>query len=194
MIAEDPQAVDFPNRQPYEGIVMKRDDPEGLDRVRIQIPGQWEPYGPWVLPVGGRRNGGSQRGTFGVPPQGALVLVFFVNGAIESPRYFGGHHGTGEIPSEHAITDDPTRGSEDNTVHATSRQIIELDERLATHGIRIKDRVTGQLVDVDIDTATMQVGISTTLGVNIQSAGSVRITGTTVLINGRPVLPNGPPI
>ena len=194
----DPQVVDFPNRQPYEGFVARRDDPKNLGRVRVEIPGHWEPYGPWCKVFGARYGGGridsngerGPAGWTGVPPEGAAVLVFFVNGNAENPRVIAGHLGEDEFPAEHEITSDG-----DNKVYQDERILVEVDSRESTYGIRIKDVDTeGDILDVDLDMATGQVGLQTIFSILVKAGASLRLEAPMVTINERVVLTKGPPI
>ena len=181
--------VEFPYGQPYEGIVVKRDDPLGIGRVRVQIPGEVEPESGWVLPVGAWFGGADKRGAIAPPPMGALVLVFFVGGDPENPRYLAGSWGEGEAPTGHEVTADG-----DAKIIQGERVRVELDDRGPTAGLRVTDRATGAGVVLEVDLVTRQVLISGVLGVSLSSAGAVRIDGATVTINGRPVAASGQPI
>lgn len=86
----------------YRGVVEDRDDPLRLGRVRVRIWGvhteeqegdinkaPWEEL-QWAQPVGPNFEGSiSGSGAFCVPLQGAHVFVFFENGNLMQPRYFG---------------------------------------------------------------------------------------------------------
>lgn len=187
----DPAATDFPNRQPYEGTVVRRDDPRNLGQVRVQVDGVWEPYGPWCLPVGGRWGGAPGLGVGVAPPLGAEGLVFFPGGNAENPRFLCGHHAEGEIPEGTVQT-----ANGDNKVWQDERVRVEVDARPGTVGLRVKDRLGGGImVDVELDMASGQVGATGLLGVLIKGA-NVRIGDGTglVFVNGRPVIPGSDPI
>ena len=198
----DPQTIDWPNRAPYEGIVVKRDDPLGLHRVKIRIDPTWLPHGPWVLPWKEGFNGASKLGSFVSPPLGAAVSVMFLNGAAENPRYIVGHHGVGEIP----LVDDNEPQSEtnpplaeltpdgDNKVWQDERIRIEVDARPDTYAIRITDLSTGKANVVDIDLHSGQLGIDAPLGILLKSTGHIRIDALQLTLQGRPVLNTGDPI
>jgi hypothetical protein len=198
----DPQAIDWPNRAPYEGLVVKRDDPQGLHRVKILIEPTWVPHGKWVLPLKGGFNGGPKKGSFVSPPLGAPVSVVFLNGAAENPRYIVGHHGIGEIP----LVDDTQPQSEDNPplaeltpdgdnkVWQDERIRIEVDARPDTYAIRISDLQNNTTNVVDIDLHSGQLGINAPLGILLKSTGHIRIDATLLTLQGRPVLNTEDPI
>jgi hypothetical protein len=179
----------FPYRQPYEGRVVAVEDPEQLHRVRIELPGVWEPHGPWCFPVGGPSAGGLNVGWAGPPPIGADVLIFFVNCNPENPRYLPGHHGVGEFPPVAKV-----QANGANRVYADEQCVIEIDSRPGTRGVRISDRATATSARLELDTETKQVSLEASLGVLIKATGAVRIEGGTVTLNGRPVIKNGQPI
>lgn len=86
----------------YRGVVEDRDDPLRLGRVRVRIWGvhteeqagdinkaPWEEL-QWAHPIGPNFEGSiSGQGAFCVPLQGAHVMIFFENGNMMQPRYFG---------------------------------------------------------------------------------------------------------
>lgn len=181
--------VEFPFAQPYEGVITKRDDPLGIGRVRVRIPGEVEPESGWLLPFGSWFGGSSGKGAIAAPPMGASVLVWFVGCDPENGRYAPSGWGEGEAPEGYKVTDDG-----DLKVLAGERVRVELDDRGPTAGVRVVDKATGADVVLELDLATRQVAIRATLGVVVQSAGAVRIDGATVTINGRPVAASGQPI
>lgn len=189
----DPQATDFPNRPPYEGEVVARDDPKGLHRVKVKIPGPWEVSSPWVLPLGVGYNGAPQKGRFESPPLGATVAIFFINGNKENPRYLAGHHGVDEVPLDDSgdpLADVTTDG--DNKVFQDERIRVEVDARAGTYGIRIADLQNNTLGFVDLDLYSGQLGVSTPLGILLKTDGHLRVEAGLVTVNGRPVLKGGP--
>ena len=46
-----PYDFPFPGPWPYEGTILRRDDPEGLGRVIAEIPGEIDET-DWLFPVG----------------------------------------------------------------------------------------------------------------------------------------------
>lgn len=86
----------------YRGVVEDRNDPLRLGRVRIRIMGvhteeqagdlnkvPWQEL-CWAHPINGLFGGSmSDIGAWTVPLQGSHVMVFFENGNMMQPRYFG---------------------------------------------------------------------------------------------------------
>jgi hypothetical protein len=183
------QDVNFPFDQPYEGFVAERNDPKNMGRVRVRLPGAWDPYGPWC-PVIGARYGGSSKGWSGIPPEGALVLVFFVSNSISKPRVLGGSFGAGELPDGTVYTNDG-----DAKVFEDERIRVLVDSRPATTALRVTDLATGgTALDVDLDIASGQVGISTTLGILLKTTGAFRVDAGSIQLGDRLVLKRGKPL
>jgi len=169
----------------YVGHVTHRDDPEGLGRVRVCIPGLVEPNGPWAWPLGTVGGGSKDRGFFAVPEVGAEVAVFFNQGDLGEPYYLCTHWGKpggeSEVPEE-AQKDPP-----DNRVFATETFRIELDETAQERKLKITNRKTGDylLFDAEDNTVTLQG----TTAITIKAVGAVSIEAAQVTIAGRPVRP-----
>ena len=79
----------------YEGTVVDNADPLKCGRVRVQIPGLIEPASAWAEPVG-KAGGSKARGELAVPEVGATVVVQFLMGDPDRPKYQPGHWGRGE--------------------------------------------------------------------------------------------------
>ena len=66
----------------YIGEVVDREDPEGIGRVRVRIPGLVEPASNWAFPLGTVGGGSDRRGFYSVPEKGAEVGVLFTTGVL----------------------------------------------------------------------------------------------------------------
>lgn len=187
----DPQKSTFPDKQPYEGTVVARDDPKNLHRVKVQIPGPWEVSSPWISPSGAGYGGAALKGNFESPPLGAIVQVVFIAGNRENPRYITGDHPEGGIPLDDngqplaQLTNDG-----DNKVFQDERVRIERDARVGTYGFRVTD-IQNNLLVLDLDLYGGQVGIETPLGILLKTKGAFRVEAGTLTLNGRPVLKKG---
>jgi len=178
----------------YLGEVVDRDDPEGLGRVRVRIPGLVEPASAWAFPLGTVGGGSDRRGFFAVPEKGAEVGVLFRQGDVDHPHYLCGHwgkpDGAPEVPA-------PVRGlskSEAPQVRAleTARFLLVFDDRQGKEALVIRDKVSGD--QVELDGAGMGITIQATSALLLRADGLVSIEGALVQINGRVVLSAGPPI
>lgn len=189
MIGEDPSQPDPAFNGLHIGVVMHRDDPLGLGRIRVRIPGLVEPYSAWARPLvpGG---GSTDQGTYFVPEVGAEVGVLFHLGDPDHPYYLGGDWGqpggVSQVPVP-AIDLGP-----DVRVIATKTWRIVLDDRAGSESLRLEDKVG--LCWVEIDGVTRRVQVHGAASLVLDAIGSVDIRGLAVTINGRPVLPGGGPI
>ncbi len=83
----------------YRGLVRDVDDPEGMGRLRAQVPAVLgEQTSPWALPCA--PYAGPNEGQFMVPPVGAAVWVEFEGGDPELPLWTGGWWARGETPQD----------------------------------------------------------------------------------------------
>jgi uncharacterized protein involved in type VI secretion and phage assembly len=176
----------------YIGHVVDRADPEQLGRVRIRIPGLIEPASAWAFPLGTVGGGSDGRGFFAVPEVGAEVGVLFHQGDVDHPYYLCGHWGkpggATEVPS-------PARGlsaGEAPQVRAfeTRRFVLVFDDRVGQETLRIQDKAPGG-AQIEFDGTVMGITLKATSALVLQADGLVSIEGTTVVINGRLVLPGG---
>lgn len=89
------------------GRVTRRDDPDGLGRVRVEIPGLLEPESDWAWPLGSPGGGTAQRGSFRPPAVDSTVGVLFNQGEIDEPYYltgpWGSPDGESDIPTGAAV-------------------------------------------------------------------------------------------
>lgn len=173
----------------YFGSVVARDDPDGIGRVRIRIPGLVDKT-TWAFPIGQPFSGKAGLGEIEPPPLRASVLTGFEAANVEKPYYWGGPWPIGGAPAGHAVT-----ASGDNKVFVDEKLKIERDARLGSAGYRITDVATsGAAIKIEMDLETLQVEVSSTLAVTVRTVGALQLTGGAVAINGRPVLPTGKPI
>jgi uncharacterized protein involved in type VI secretion and phage assembly len=175
----------------YIGQVVDRADPEQLGRVRVRIPGLIEPASAWAFPLGTVGGGSDGRGFFAVPEVGAEVGVLFHQGDVDHPYYLCGHWGkpggASEVPS-------PARAlssADAPKVRAfeTRRFVLVFDDRDGQEALRIADKTSGD--QIEFDGAAMGITIKATSALLLQADGLINIEGTTVVINGRLVLPTG---
>lgn len=171
------------------GYVAQRDDPEGLGRVRVCIPGLHEPHGPWAWPLGSVGGGQRDRGFFAVPELGAEVAVFFREGDPTCPHYLSAHwgivEGRSEVPAE-------AQGSTDARVFATETFRIVIDETAGRRRLELLNRQTSDRVLIDAEDHT--ISIEGTTAITLRTLGAVAIEGNHITIGGRVVRPVGDPI
>jgi uncharacterized protein involved in type VI secretion and phage assembly len=138
--------------------------------------------------VGG---GSDRRGFFAVPEVGAEVGVLFHQGDVDHPYYLCGHwgkpDGATEVPEpvkSLSVADTPqVRAFE------TGRFLLVFDDRAGHEALVIKDKRSGD--QLELDGVGMGITIKGTAALILKADGIVSIEGTTVVINGRLVLPGG---
>jgi uncharacterized protein involved in type VI secretion and phage assembly len=178
----------------YIGEVVDRDDPEGLGRVRVRIPGLVDPASPWAFPLGTVGGGSDRRGFFSVPEKGAEVGVLFHQGDVDHPFYLCGHWGK---PNGKAEVPEPARDLPKEEVpqvraFETGRFLLVFDDRAGKEAFLIKDKKSGD--EIEFDGAAMGITIKATSALLLKADGMVNIEGAAVQINGRLVLPGPKPI
>ena len=171
----------------YVGYVTHRDDPEGLGRVRVCIPGLHEPHGPWAWPLGTCGGGSKDRGIFAVPELGAEAAIFFKGGDQDEPYYLSAHWGRPNGVSE--VPEEARRTPPDNRVIATETFRIELDESEGSRKLRLTNRKTGDnlIFDAEENSITLQGTTSITL----KAVGAIKLDAPHITIGDRIVRPVG---
>ena len=169
----------------HVGYVTHRDDPEGLGRVRVCIPGLLEPTGPWAWPLGTCGGGSKDRGFFAVPEVGAEVAILFKQGEAAAPYYLSAHWGRPDGVSE--VPEEAQKSPPDNRVIATETFRIELDESEGSRKLKIKNRLNGDFIQLDAEDNTLV--IQGTTSITIRAVGAVNIEAAQVNIMGRVVRP-----
>lgn len=166
------------------GVVVARDDPKGLGRVRVRVPGLLEPASPWAWPLGAPGGGSKNRGQWWIPELGAEVGVFFKRGDPDRPYYlaanWGAPGGVREVP------DASEEGDPDIRVIAMGPYDLVVDNREgegAAKALRIVDTSDGENL-IEFDATTRTLTISATTAIKIQSTGQISIDGLLVTING----------
>ncbi len=178
----------------YIGEVVDREDPEGLGRVRVRIPGLVEPSSAWAWPLGTLGGGSDRRGFFSVPEKGAEVGVLFHQGDVDHPHYLCGHWGK---PESEAEVPEPVRGlaKEDAPkvrAFETGRFLLLFDDREGKEALLVKDKKSGD--QIELDGKGMGITVKATSALVLKADGLVNIEGTVVQINGRVVMPGPKPI
>jgi len=178
----------------YIGQVVDRADPERLGRVRVRVPGLVEPASAWAFPLGTVGGGSNRRGFFAVPEVGADVGVLFHQGDVDHPYYLCGHWGK---PNGATEVPEPVKSlsvAETPQVRAfeTGRFLVVFDDRAGHEALVIRDKRSGD--QLELDGVGMGITIKGTSALILKADGIISIEGTTVVINGRLVLPGAKPI
>ncbi len=166
----------------YVGVVVDREDPENLGRVRVRIPGVMEPFSPWALPLGTGGGGSANRGLFTVPDVGAEVGVFFNQGDPKAPHYLTGNWGK---PGGESEVPPQARNTYDNTVLATADFRVEVNQTEGERVLRLSNVRTGDVVELNADRNSIL--IAGTTSVQIQAVGEIALDASVITIGGRAV-------
>lgn len=179
------------------GTVLDSNDPEGLGRCIIAIPGLFEggtPY--WCVPGGWPGGGQLGQGSWYPLPDGAQVIVLFEfgnpdAGAVFFPSMYG--------RSEDGMIGGPTAMQAVAAAERTKRVVIWDDDIFSiyttlegdTEGrvLKILDKESGTSITIDardgVDHKAHSILVDSQTGVVIKSLGRVDISGAVVTINGR---------
>jgi uncharacterized protein involved in type VI secretion and phage assembly len=156
----------------YIGEVVDREDPEGIGRVRVRVPGLLEPASAWAFPLGTMGGGSDRRGFFAVPEKGAEVGVLFHQGDVDHPYYLSGHWGK---PDGKAEVPEPLRdlSKEDAPkvrAFETERFLLVFDDRSGSEKLLLKDKVTEDLITIEAEAG---IRIKTAKDVTVEVEGNV---------------------
>jgi hypothetical protein len=182
---------------PKAGVVVDRQDPLSLHRVRVRIPGIIEPASAWASPLtmGG---GGPGRGGHVVPELGADVLVFFVGGDPERPMYAAAGWGLPKTGSEMPVDARDAEQAELVQTMQLGSLVITVDERERDEEagtgqlFKIEDQVSGDVLLYDVKFQGWRLKGSYSL--ELQAEGAIRLTATQIWLNERLVANVGGPI
>lgn len=188
------------------GIVEDVDDPLGLGRVRVSIPGIFnspETHPEWAIPLGWPGAGAPIKGQGSRYPMrlGATVGLFFEVGSITSPPAY--------LPAMAGIQDGQTLGPEAPIDSGDPNTVVSLweDDRLqvylttatdqnsnaADRRFEIRDKLTGNGITFNVTDGAQNTSSTITLdantSINLTSRGIINIdAGLGVQIQGRKVL------
>lgn len=172
----------------YGGTVANRDDPEGLGRIKVSIPGLIDEESNWALP----RSGGSKNwGSIHIPPVGADVFVQFLNGDIDHPIWEPGPFGLGEEFPEHESADVSVWGV------GPFRMVIDNREGVKTATFKIVKTVAGNeesICELLFNADTNSVRLYATSALQVEAGGIIDVDASAVQVRGRKVMPVNRPI
>ena len=159
----------------YIGEVVDREDPEGIGRVRVRVPGLVEPASAWAYPLAPVGGGSDSRGFYAVPEKGSEVGVLFHQGDVDHPYYLCGHWGK---PDGNAEVPTPVKNlakEEAPKVRAfeTARFLLVFDDRSGKEQLLLKDKSTEDLILIEAETG---IRIKTAKDLTIEVEGNVALT------------------
>ena len=180
----------------YPGFVKDVNDPLGLHRVRVHIPGYMD-LTPWAFPeIAG---GGAARGGHIVPEAGCPVFVTFLYGDDERPIYSGCGWGTPNVPA-----DIKAAGKEAHLIQALEISKlgdlsfrVTIDERPGKRAVKLYaiDVTDNEVIaSLEFDLEKRGLSLFGLAGVDIQGRGFVNVDAAQVQIHDRLVLEKAGPI
>lgn len=181
----------------YPGVVVNRDDPERIGRIKVSIPGLIDDESNWAFPRTGasvRDASGAvaYRGEMNIPPVGADVFVQFVNGDVDKPVWEPGPYGLGEAFPEHESADVAVWGV------GPFRLVIDTREGVETAVFKIVKTISGQeesVCELEFNAATNSVRLWATTALQLAGDGIVDVDSTgAVQVRQRKVMPVNRPI
>ncbi len=135
----------------YRGIVRDVDDPQGLGRLRAEVPEVLATeVSPWALPC--TPYPGPDQGWWAIPPVGAAVWIEFEAGDPARPIWVGGWWGRDEPPtSEKGAKAKPAR----KALKTASGLMLSLDDD--AHTATLSDRQGNNLVTLVVDQGQVRI-------------------------------------
>lgn len=135
----------------YRGIVQDIDDPEGLARIRANVPEVLDTeVSPWAWPCS--TYAGPDLGLHAVPPVGAGVWIEFEAGDPSRPIWVGGWWGRDDPPkNEQGAAPKPPQ----KTLKSDSGLMLALDDD--AHTATLSDGNGNNLVTIKVDEGQVKV-------------------------------------
>jgi len=177
----------------YMGKVMDNEDPKKLGRVKAHII-QTRKETDWAYPVGIPGAGGvfekAAKGGFYVPRLEATILVGFFNGNIQYPFYLPAQYVQSESTAEALV---PRIVGQQTAKQAPNVRVIAETE---TFEIYITDTPTSKKIMlatldggtyVEIDAIDGSLKLKSAHSIIIEADGDLKLNGTNVTIQDRPV-------
>lgn len=198
------------------GIVKENVDPDGTGRIKVMIPGLFEPITPfWVMPAGWPGAGGLNQGSqYPAPPVDSHVFVMFEQGRFDDPSevnaiYLTGYYGlkkteaTISTPASLTSAGPAICTNTDAAENVPKRCAIWENESLhisvidepETKKVTIQSKKGGSKIELNTSAGTggksELITIEATTAISLYAKGLLDIKGSVVQINGRRVSPFG---
>ena len=174
-----PDDMDWRFLVPWPGVVVDVEDPEGLHRVKVQIPALVD-ESPWAFPrtAGG---GSPQFGGHIVPPVGSIVVVEFLGADPEKPIYSGGSWGVLEGSGSSMPQAIKDAGKEAHLVHAIHIGPMEFGVYLRERDVETGNGQLLAIEDRDVGTTIFTYDIAKN-GISLQADYLIQILAALVKV------------
>lgn len=135
----------------YRGIVRDTDDPEGLARLRAEVPEVLDTeLSPWALPC--TPYAGADQGWHAVPPVGAGVWIEFEGGDPSRPIWVGGWWARGDPPADAQGT--PAAPAQKTAKSGTGLMLVLDDD---AHTATLSDAQGRNLLTIRVDAGEVKL-------------------------------------
>jgi phage protein D/phage baseplate assembly protein gpV len=183
------------------GLVLDNEDPDGLGRVRIKLPGLSEDESGYWARVAAPMAGGG-RGTFFLPEINDEVLVAFEQGDITRPYILGALWNTEDKPPEtnpdvrliksrrgHSVRFDDTDGAEKiEIIDKSGENSVTLDTKGSTISIKSSQDVVIEAPRGKISLHAKNVEVKSTADTKVEAQTTLNLkAGATMTIKGQRV-------
>jgi phage protein D/phage baseplate assembly protein gpV len=183
------------------GLVLDNEDPDGLGRVRIKLPGLSEDESGYWARVAAPMAGGG-RGTFFLPEKKDEVLVAFEQGDITRPYILGALWNTEDKPPEtnpdvrliksrrgHSVRFDDTDGAEKIAIiDKSGENSVTLDTKGSTISIKSSQDVVIEAPRGKISLHAKNVEVKSTADTKVEAQTTLNLkAGATMTIKGQRV-------
>lgn len=183
------------------GLVLDNEDPDGLGRVRIKLPGlSADESGYWARVAAPMAGDG--RGTFFLPEKKDEVLVAFEQGDITRPYILGALWNTEDKPPAtnpnvrliksrkgHSVRFDDTDGAEKiEIIDKSGENSVTLDTESSTISIKSSQDVVIEAPQGKISLHARNVEVKSTADTNVEAQTTLNLkAGATMTIKGQRV-------
>ncbi|WP_054851303.1 type VI secretion system Vgr family protein [Olleya sp. ITB9] len=166
----------FPKSGTQTATVLENADPEGLGRIRVQMPWQKTTgeMTPWIRIV--TPHAGGDKGFHFIPETGEEVLIGFEGNNAEHPYMLGSLYNGNERPNSWKTSQNDIKAIKTRSGHT-----IELNDTSNGESITIIDKKGNHLI---IDTAGESISINALKDINISAGENINISaGKNISIN-----------
>lgn len=181
----------------FVGTVVENQDPLGINRIKVSVPGLFEPSlgaVPWLAPFKFSSFGvGPSHGVYGAPAVGSSVVVVLQNGDVHYPLYLASLYSTKDANPEYK--NPSVWGFVDPSGNKLKVSMDSQDwEFTHSSGVRISIDAQG-LLQVSCNEAQVNVqgNMQATVGGNatveiggngtIAASGNLTLTGSKISLN-----------